>query len=213
MYLGFDPDALDTGPIQTSDMLQYKANVQFSPFLVQRLRVKPNQLNRKLFTRTATQNIGNGDLKTYDLGLFYVATDMTTAGVTLGTIKLCYTIELFDSQPRADSYIGSSAYYFGNTVRTFNSLEYNSAPVIVPNVASSNTLTFKAGGIWYLNWENSTTTTIGTATVTGGVSISSTTSNTGGSSVSVIYIILVSSPGTFTLPANGASTSMLVKIA
>jgi hypothetical protein len=213
VYMAFDPDALDTGPIQTSDILQYKANVQFSPFLVQRLKLSPELINRKLFTRVAGQNIGFADLKTYDLGFFAVVTDLTASGVALGTLRLNYSIELHDPQPRADGYIGGSAYYNSNSSYSFNSVVYNTIPVIMPSVLLTNNLKVLASGNYTLVVEIPTTATVPTVSVSGsGTLIYSQTGTNSGTCLGY-FLVTATGPCTITLDTAGAGNTLVIKTA
>jgi hypothetical protein len=213
VYMAFDPDALDNGPIQTSDMFQYKANLQFSPFLTQKLKLSKDLIDRILYTRLASQNIGNGDLKTYDVGSFFLATDMTASGVSLGTIRMTYRIVLIDPQPRADGYIGYAAQYTGNSTNTFSSVVYNSMPVIVPSVLATNTIQIKASGLYYFWYFSSSSSGPPTPTYTGGLSLSFVDAITGGASSSALWAVLATGPGSMTINALGNSITNIVKAA
>jgi hypothetical protein len=214
VYMAFDPDALDFGPIQTSDMLQYKSNIQFSPFLAQRLKVPTSLFKRILYTRTAAQNIGNGDLKTYDAGLLYVATDMTATGVSLGTIKLVYTVQLMDPQPRSDGYIGASCLYTGNATNLLQAVQYNTSPVIFPSVLNGNILTVKAAGLYYIHIDNSSSTALNSFTYSSGLSGTTIVSLSGTFASANTVEVLALNPGTITFGnIAGAALTMIVKIA
>jgi len=214
VYMAFDPDALDQGPSSTSDMLQYKVNLQFSPFLTQKMAIGKSVMNKILYTRAPAQPLGNADLKTYDLGLFYVTTDNTVSGVALGTIRLNYTIQLMDPQPRADNSIGSTLQYAGSTSYTFNALYWNNMPncATASGVATS-TMQIKATGAYEFWWLNTTNTTVGTPTYTGGLVQTNATVVASSSQVMGIWYISATAPGTFTFPPNGTSLSVLVKTA
>jgi hypothetical protein len=212
VYMAFDPDALDTGPIQTSDMLQYKANIQFSPFLVQRLKLSPELINRKLFTRVSGQNIGYSDLKTYDLGFFAVVTDLTASGVSLGSLRLNYVIELHDPQPRADGYVGGSAYYGSSSSYGFAGLIYNTIPVIMPSVQQTNNLKILAAGTYTL-FVQTASSTVPTLSVTGSSTITYSLTGTSTGASLAYFLVTATGPCTITLDTSGGGTALVTKTA
>jgi len=211
IYFGFDPDVLDAGPIETSDMLQYQVNHSGSPFLEHIMHVTPDILNKKLFTRTANQVISQADLKTYDIGKFYVVTDQTTFPTALGFIKLCYTVKFFNPQPRADGYIGNSCVYNSISGALFDAVVVNNLPLQIPTVADTNGITIKTAGIYEVYGFIFGSANITMSTVTGGVAQNLATAS--GTVTCAFYNVLtVTGPGTWSAQTTNPGSVTITKV-
>jgi len=215
IYFAFDPNALDLGPVETGDMLQYKVNIQGSPFLVHKMVVPGEILNTKLYTRTVAQALpSNVDYKTYDLGLFYVVTDATAASGSLGSIKIGYTCEFFDAQPRSDAYVGGTLVCTGVSGTCFATTNLNTVPTIM-NVATGNdnTLVFNAVGTYKVLGLNANGTTITNTAVSGGVSqLDDALADASGSSGGR-WDFQATYPGSATFSTNGNTQWIITKTA
>lgn len=213
IYFGFDPDVLSSGPEGTSDMIQYKVNLQGSVFLNHRVKVPREILETKLFTRAINENVSDADLKTYDIGQFYVVTDQTTANTALGFLKLCYSVQFFDPQPRSDAYAGQAALWTGTAANPLNVQVVNALINQVPSYTTAGVISFKSKGTYLLNAFNSTGATTSIGTQTGGVAVTSGNAAAGNASSDIYAYLTVTGPGTITVGSNGTTVVMLTKVA
>jgi len=89
VLMSFDYDALDQPPLSARDLSQSSHYLDTAPWNSARLVV--NKTSAWKYTRDRV--IPNTDLKTYDLGRFFVASEGTPADKLLGYIECEYVIE------------------------------------------------------------------------------------------------------------------------
>jgi hypothetical protein len=114
--LAFDYDAADATPTSKQTCLEYADNVRVAPWVPCTLVLKTVDLRKRgaLFTRTGT--VANTDIKTYDLGNVYVATQGQANSNAIGEFWISYTFSL--RVPEQSNYIvnQSAAITSGGTV-------------------------------------------------------------------------------------------------
>jgi hypothetical protein len=211
IYFGFDPNVLDKGPQATSDILQYKVNKQGSPFLQHVVTVPKEILNKKLYTRTGTVSLS--DQKTYDIGTFFVVSDLAVANTSWGFTKLNYTIEFYDPQSRSDGYVGYSGLWTGVSGTSFQTTVFNTLTrqIVNPVLGTGNTIQFLAQGTYYIACFNSSSTGI-TLNGSPNVAFVPNTVAVGTGSSAINATVTVTAPGTLSVTVTGAVYISLQKI-
>lgn len=139
ILLSFDYDTLDDGPTSAVNLTQASVYVTGAPWKILELRVPTD--GKWLYTRTTEPSAGTSiDLKTYDMGRLWVATE-GTADATLGYLEVLYDIELKDKQPNTlvpatnSVKIGeesASFSYYGTNI----SYVYGTTPTLIPKTGS-----------------------------------------------------------------------------
>lgn len=97
LLMAFDHDVYDIIPTDTSDFAETRPNIigHIGSYLNLNVSRFPT-----LYTRGTT--IPPGDLKTYDLGRLFIATNGTaTSATAYGTIRVHYRVALYLPQPHA----------------------------------------------------------------------------------------------------------------
>nr|UJQ92922.1 MAG: hypothetical protein [Narnaviridae sp.] len=94
VIMSFDYDTLDTAPATAVEMTQSTKWIDGAPWRIFELVVPPD--GRTLFTRRS--GVGGADLKTYDMGRLYVATEGCADTSDLGYLEVEYDIELIGKQ-------------------------------------------------------------------------------------------------------------------
>jgi hypothetical protein len=169
VMIAFDYDAADSTPATKQEMLTFADNVRVAPWVPCTLVLKTIDLKKRgtLFTRTGT--IASTDIKTYDLGNVFVATQGQAGTTTVGEFWISYNFSLRTPQPFSFADSLSAKVVAGGTV-SFGAY-LGTAPTItgkLPVTASGATLTFGVVGSWLLGFTMVGTGLTGTApTITG----------------------------------------------
>jgi hypothetical protein len=147
IVIAFDYDAADTAPTSKQTCLEYADNVRVAPWVPCTLALKTVDLRKRgaLFTRTGT--VANTDIKTYDLGNVYVATQGQANSNAIGEFWISYTFSL--RVPEQSNYIvnQSVAITGGGTIS--NNAYLGTTPTVTGGLsltALGATLTFNTPG-------------------------------------------------------------------
>ena len=101
ILMAMDYDASDTPPSTKVQMMSYKDSVRTSPWDRRVFRAASSDLRKfgiQRYTRSSAL-AANQDIKTYDVGTFYIASQNTPATTTtLGELYVEYTVRLFTPQ-------------------------------------------------------------------------------------------------------------------
>jgi hypothetical protein len=173
VMIGIDFDALDNSPPNKQQLLSYKSSVSAGVWQEAMLQCSMKELIRKdLYVRCGS--ISSGDLKTYDFGALYVASQGASAA-TLGELYVEYDIEF--SVPQTDisaqALCNSASVASGGTVS--KTAIFGDAAVVSGGLdveAAGSTLTFNRVGEYLLSLRVSGTgaTTLGAFTGTATIS-------------------------------------------
>jgi hypothetical protein len=97
VYMAFDPDAIDGAPPSSTALVDLDTKIMGSPYINQKLRIPPrSKFAKDLFIRTGS--VSNTDLKTYDLGIFVIATDGFTVTTKIGALFVSYRTKLISPE-------------------------------------------------------------------------------------------------------------------
>jgi len=141
-------------------------------------------------------NTQNKDLKTYDIGAFYIATDlMSGSGVGMGVVCVEYEVEFSVPQPRVSSENGESCAVTSSAAAGVSSIDVNGLQdLYMPTINSDTVSILKAGTyrVFSANAGNSTIPTF-TATPVGAAVTTNQSNSQGGSSAGTVFDLVVSS--------------------
>ncbi len=195
--MAIDYDAADDPPTTKGDLMSYQGAVAGAVWQEVCCTGDSKDLRKfgtKRYIRTGPLG-ANLDIKTYDVGNLFIATDGCADASAIGELYVVYDIDLQTPQRSQNQGIGlvASASITASTGVTQTST-FGSAPMtILKNmsvVADSDTLTFNTPGTYFVSME-----TVGTVLDGDGPALSGTSSNQG------IY---------FTQHTNTANTNGLV---
>lgn len=207
VYMAFDNDVLDGPPTTIQDFCQTAVSAYSNVWTSQlRLSVPKNMLNKLLYTRLDSNNMANKDQKTYDIGAFYIATDLVSgAGIGLGVVSIEYEVEFMIPQPRTAADNGESIAITSSAASGVTNVDVNgSADLFTPTVGG-DTLSILKPGTYRVFASNAGNSTVPTATFTPvGNAVQTAVSNAqGGSSAATVFDLVVS----------GVVTASLAKLA
>jgi hypothetical protein len=95
--MAFDPDSIDGPPISSTALIDLDVKIMGSPYVNQKLKIPPkSKFAKDLFIRTGS--VANTDLKTYDLGIFVIATDGFTVTTKIGALFVSYRTKLISPE-------------------------------------------------------------------------------------------------------------------
>lgn len=100
--IGVDFDTLDSTPASSVGMSNLAKFRTFAPWRSEELDIPVNRRGNNLWLYTSDSNSSAGsnvDLKTYNLGKFFVSTEGMSSGETAGYILVEYDVELLDKNP------------------------------------------------------------------------------------------------------------------
>jgi hypothetical protein len=103
--MAFDYDTLDAAPTSAIAMTQSTVWIDGAPWRIFELHVPVK--STEFFTRSGA--IGSADLKTYDMGRVFLATEGCENTNDHGYLEVEYEIELLDKQAGSSSSIGTGA--------------------------------------------------------------------------------------------------------
>jgi len=230
---GIDYDALDAAPTSDLEILQYNdcSDGALSEGAVVPCRGRDdNTLGRRRYTRPGSVP-STGDLKTYDVGNFYVVglTSTSTSayvGQPVGRLFVEYDVEFFTPQFSLTTFAQTFSSRINAAGTVSKTAVLGTAPTYAGNLpvtASGNTITFAKAGQYLLDWiSTGTGLTVGTPTVTtSGAQVSSTSLTaavpTAGATNSLwSNIVNVVEPGTVTTDWSALAstiTGMVLRIA
>nr|QYF49936.1 MAG: hypothetical protein 2 [Sichuan sediment noda-like virus 6] len=118
IYMAFDYDASDPAPVNKVAMMAYDGSVRSAPWTPLDFYASKN--NMRAFTTERFTRIApvGGDVKTYDIGNFYIATGSTTVpNLLMGELYIDYEVELRTPQLGL-SQLSVSPYQFGTIIPT-----------------------------------------------------------------------------------------------
>jgi hypothetical protein len=104
ILMSFDYDSLDAAPTTAIAMTQSTKYIDGAPWRIFELNVPSD--NRTLFTRPGP--VPGADLKTYDMGVLYVAAEGCADTTDHGYLEVEYDIELMQKQPTTTSIIAGA---------------------------------------------------------------------------------------------------------
>jgi hypothetical protein len=177
VMLGMDFDAAEAAPLSKPQFMSYRSSVAESPWKDLSTRFLPVDLHKAVSSYIRTGPLApNLDIKTYDVGNFYVATQGQVATTAVGDLYVEYDLQLLTPQRAAISLSlpSLSASIVGGG--SFASSFFGSDPIINPNNSldiavsgTTSTITFNTAfdGLVNLLAEGggATVTPGGTATV------------------------------------------------
>jgi hypothetical protein len=107
VVLAIDYDALDVAPASKTQIMSYRSAVRGAPWQDTALSAMPEDIHRatSLYTRTTTAVPAAADLKTYDVGNLFVATQGQGAATVIAELYVEYDVTLLT--PQLDSGFGS----------------------------------------------------------------------------------------------------------
>jgi hypothetical protein len=167
VIMSFDYDALDAAPTTAVEQCQSTWWIDGAPWRMFELKVPVNHLP-PLYTRRSL--VGGSDLKTYDIGQLFVATEGCADSSDHGYLEVEYECELMDKQvggsgsssvPSVYAANLSSAQVISTTTAVLDFDEEVANGLSVTN--SSGTYTLPSGN--YMVWYNWCTTVSGAGTV------------------------------------------------
>lgn len=100
--IGVDFDTLDATPASSVGMSNLAKFKTFAPWRSEELDIPVNRRGNNLWLYTSDANSSAGtnvDLKTYNLGKFFVSTEGMSASQTAGYVLVEYDVELLDKNP------------------------------------------------------------------------------------------------------------------
>lgn len=100
--IGVDFDTLDSTPASSVAMSNLAKFKTFAPWKSEELDIPVNRRGNNvwLFTSDANSSAGtNVDLKSYNLGKFFISTEGMSASQTAGYVLVEYDVELLDKNP------------------------------------------------------------------------------------------------------------------
>lgn len=159
IMMAVDFDALDGAPGNKADMSSFKTFVRTNPWLSARLvcpKVDLTKAFKERYTRDASTVVG--DLKTYDVGLFSVATNGIAAEGTYGSVYVNYVVE-FRTPQRSTQQLDTQTFAIDSTADpaiNYTTLFGSTLPIVRAN----NTITdskVSVGLIGQLSEINATT--------------------------------------------------------
>jgi len=97
VYMAFDPDAVDDPPPSSTALIDLNVKTVGSPYVNLKLRIPPkSKFVKDLYVRTGA--VSGTDLKTYDLGNFYIATDGCNVTTKIGALFVSYRVALISPE-------------------------------------------------------------------------------------------------------------------
>lgn len=176
VYMAMDYDVNDVAPVTKSELTSYNGCVQSQAWMPSRLVCDPRDINKmckERYTRGSAIS-AVADLKTYDVGTFFLGTYAANPNATAwGDLFIEYEVELFTPQAAIDEIAeNSSKISSGGTVS--KTAPFGDAPTILGELAatvtSGNMITFPEAGEYLLSWlvgGTGLTTTYPTITTSG----------------------------------------------
>jgi len=157
VYMAFDPDAVDAAPPSSTALIDLNVKTVGSPYINLKLRIPPkSKFVKDLYVRTGT--VSGTDLKTYDLGNFYIATDGCNVTTKIGALFVSYKVALISPElPVATSSASVSGMSIRSTAPTTASLfasnviQGSSLATVSGNVVTLTTTTSPLLISWTLN--------------------------------------------------------------
>lgn len=158
VMMAIDYDAADSAPSNPQTMLAYNDYTSNPPWVAGILRCRPKDLSRsKTFYTLAGAQPAGTDIKTYDTGNFYLATETAgTVPFAAGQLFVEYVVRL--SSPQTENTILSGSVYsplsasngiFGD-INTINDRIHGPLPMIIKGVVSADqVLSFYIGVAGY----------------------------------------------------------------
>jgi len=119
VYLGIDYDSYDTPPLDKATLLSYQGTTRSQVWQRTSLVVPPASMNKaysQRFVRSGPIDQAS-DLKTYDVGTFYVAVSgcsESLANTQIGELYVSYDIELITPTGEGTDAQVSSCYYYNS---------------------------------------------------------------------------------------------------
>ena len=209
VYMAFDNDVLDGPPGTIQDFCQTSVSAYSNVWNSQlRLSVPQNMLNKLLYTRLDATNMANKDQKTYDVGAFYIATDLVSAaGIGLGVVSIEYEVEFSIPQPRTAADNGESIAFSSTAAAGVASVDVNGLADLFTPTIGSDTVSLLKPGTYRVYAANAASSTVPTATFSPvGNAVQTAVSNVqGGQSAATVFDLIVSGVVTATI-AKLAST-------
>lgn len=164
VVMGYDFDTLDAAPTNMVEALQVKDFVQASPWHDNvSLDLKPADLRRKGFLYTRTGAISGADYKTYDRGLFYVATQGQSDATLIGHlwVRRRVRLTLFQGPPS----VGATVTSGGTVSKTAIFGSAATSVGISPVTATGSVLTFNQPGEFLIHLQRVGTGVVAMSTV------------------------------------------------
>jgi len=176
--MGVDYDALDASPTSDFELLQY--NDSADPALSEGASIPlrgrdESTLGMRRYCRPGAVPSG-GDLKTYDVGNFFIAglassSGSSYVGAPVGRLFVEYDVEFFTPQFSLSTFASNFSARLNGAVSVSKTAVFGTTPTqagTLPVSATGNTLTFKKAGQYLLDWLlTGTTMTATSPTVTG----------------------------------------------
>jgi hypothetical protein len=97
VYMAFDPDAVDAAPPSATALIDLNVKTVGSPYINLKLNIPPkSKFAKDLYVRTGS--VSGTDLKTYDLGNFYISTDGCNVTTKIGALFVSYSVALISPE-------------------------------------------------------------------------------------------------------------------
>lgn len=223
VQLAIDFDAADPPPTNKAAIMSYHNAVRVAPWESMAYKATSKDLAKfgiQRFTRAGA--VPNTDIKTYDVGNFFIAVSNATGAVPFGELYVEYEVDLYTPQGAIASYVSSGQWLLsggtGVNVNTpFGSTPINqytnpSFPITI--IVAGNNLLFPVPGQWLVSTvlQGGTTTQSQFQLLTGTGTVQTVSGvNTSG----YVAIIGTSVPNTVFqwIIANGTMTASAVRIA
>lgn len=159
--MSFDPNAVDSDPTSTIELMGMQTAIQGNTYGRLELEIPSKHLKeRGLLYMKSEDSVVNTDIRMYDLGNLYLS-PYTGSTSNLGSLYLKYEVQLFNMQvPKFLSKVWQSKRYFwisyalgANTVKDENE-EWSKDPLIIrPDSGDSKIISFvfPKRGDWIVN--------------------------------------------------------------
>jgi hypothetical protein len=210
-----DFDAADAAPSAKAQMMAYKGAVRSAPWAEFEVHCAPDDLQKfkKRFVRNDTL-ASNLDIKTYDVGQLFIATDGEADTSTIGELYVEYDITF--QTPQLISNPGSSSVlylYLRNLSSTKTDL-FGSSPSPYTGFGTdvtlaTNTVTFAAAGTFFVHIRLSgtgLTTSLDTSSSTATINSQDVCVNSGGTLMTRTFTVDATAGQTLVYDASGFSS-------
>jgi hypothetical protein len=97
ILLAVDYDAADAPPVNKREMMSYASATRSAAWQESTFNCRPSDLCKFVKERYVRSKTENGDIKTYDVGNFFIATQGTPAA-EMGELYVSYTVQLHTPQ-------------------------------------------------------------------------------------------------------------------
>lgn len=187
VYMAFDYDSLDIAPGDKADFMNYEDNASSNSWLPLGMKLNPRSLDNIpwLYVRSGgVQSTKSYDLKTYDVGNLYLATQGQAATTPIGDVFVDYSVVLTkpcpnpgaletDTGPLANLTGMTHTLPFGSNVSTLNALEQSNNPIGVWTASTGGAPAYliQRSGYYTMVWDIQGT---GITTVAGDVTLAFT---------------------------------------